>query len=719
MERLTPERKEELAELIARYVSIILLAEIVRSQGVVANFDDIRKAAPSDPHENIKAVALAVIEAYEKAGKLLGLIQELYQRARSDSGFTQAMAGFLSSLSLQALKGAGEQQGAFALRANFLQSPRLSRFLTNCEPKLCVITARADAGGGQVKYSNGTGFLVGPDLVLTARHVLKNHIADGKQIRPSPGPLYAFFDHLSGEPIMDVDGITESLRARARAVEFAADWLVCACDDIPGEAFKDPTEAQIELLQAKLDYALVRLVEPIGAYSRYVYGGNRRGWFNLVQFPDRTPRPDERIIIPQHPSGQPQRIDFGRFKELDASSTRLRYDAETAGGTSGAPCFNQDYELVGVHNAAYLRPDRTADFNQAVQFSKIMTQLRPKYPASANAAESPLWSVSPDPLKPRVIVGRKGIMNWISGAMAEFPASRSERIHAVQATRRGGKTFSIEILKAALRDTSDRLVELGTGVEKIPTTAADFASAIVTQIGIPLEGIRPMPPRPSSEQTEGQSEDKLNVWLSDALPRWFNDVLLDARELEGNLSAEARMRIDNAAPGVPPHPRDLEIANAVPPIKEKRSRWQRIWIVIDNAAPQSINQLRDIITGLAGSRLDEAAVPNELRRIRWLFLGEEKPAFLGAISWENLDPSTILATSEAVRECIRNFAASYKSTPPQDEMLGLAAIFVEEEVGREPLKSSYDNPLTRLEALQIVIGSLQPKFTRIFGTPRT
>ncbi|WP_141688471.1 trypsin-like serine peptidase [Bradyrhizobium paxllaeri] len=710
METLTVERKQQLADLIARNVSLVMLADIVSSQGVVANFDEIRKAAPPDPHENIKSVALAVIEIYEKSQLLLRFIQELYRRGWSDSGFAQAMSGFLP------LDRAGEQQAAFALRANFLQSPRLSRFLNDCEPKLCVITAKADLGG-HVQYSNGTGFLVGPDLVLTARHVLKYHISkDGQQITPSPGPLYAFFDHLFGEPIINIDAITPQLRTRARAVEFANNWLVAACDDIPGEAFDEPTAEQILELQEKLDYALVRLVEPIGAYSRHVYGGTRRGWFDLSRFLERTPRRDDRIIIPQHPSGQPQRIDFGRFNKLDASLTRLRYDAETAGGTSGAPCFDQDYELVGVHNAAY-RPHNIAVFNQAVHLAKIMNQLRDKYPPNADAGTSALWSVSPDSLKPRVIVGRKALMDWISGAMAEFPASRSQRVHAVEAERRGGKTFSIEILKAALRDASDRIVEFGTGVEKIPTTPADFASAVVTQLGIPPESIPAMPPRPSVEQSEGQSEDKLNDWLSDGIPRWFNNILLGARELKGNLTKEAKMRIDNPVPGVPPDPRDLDIANAVPPITERRSRWKRIWIVIDNAAKENIGPLSEIITALVGSRPEETAVPNELRRIRWLFLGE-KPAFLGTISWENLNPSAVLANSEAVRECIRNFASSYNSTP-QDQMLGLAAILVEELVSLEPLKSEYENPLKRLEALQIAIGSLQSKFARLFGASLT
>lgn len=706
MERLTSEKRHELADLIATNVALVMLADIVRSQGIVPNFDEIRKAAPPDPRENARAVALAVIEAYENAGQLLRLIQELYRRGWADSGFARAMSGFLP------LKGAGEQQAAFALRANFLQSPRLSKFLNECESKLCVITARADVDG-EVVYSNGTGFLVGPNLVLTARHVLKHHISDdGQQIAPSLGPKYAFFDHLFGEPIIKIDGVTPQLRARARAVEFASEWLVTSGNDIPGEAFNEPTAIQIAELQEKLDYVLVQLVEPIGDYSRYVYGGNRRGWFDLSRFPDRIPRKDDRIIIPQHPSGQPQRIDFGRFSKLDVSLTRLQYDAETAGGTSGAPCFNQDYELVGVHNAAYC-PHNIAVFNQAVHFGKIMNRLRAKYPPNTDAGASTLWSVSPDLLKPRVIVGRKVLMNWICEAMTELPERRKQRVHAVKAKRRGGKTFSIEILKAALRGASDRIVEFGTRVEKIPTTAADFASAVVTQIGIPLDSIPAMPPRPSSEQSEG----RLNDWLSESIPRWFNAILLRARELEGDLSAEAKIRIDNPVPGVPPDPRDLEIANAIPPLIEKRSRWQRIWVIIDDAAAANIDPLSEIITGMMGSRLDENAVPNELRRIRWLFLGEEKPAFLGDISWENLDPLAILADSEAVKECIRSFAASYNSTP-QDQMLGLAAIDVEELVSAPPLDADFNNPLKRLEALQIAIGSLEPKFVRLFG-PRT
>lgn len=707
--QLTADQKLGLADVIAGNVFIVLLADIVRSQGVVTNFDDIRKAAPSDPQENVRAVALAVIEEYESRGYTLFLIEELYRRGWGNSGFTEAMSQFLP------LNTGGEQQAAFALRAHFLQSTRLNEFLTECEPRLCVITTKAEVAG-RILYSNGTGLLVAPDLVLTARHVLEHHILNGQQLRPSPGPLFAFFDHLGGDPIIQVDEATPQLRARTRPVLFHADWLVDTRDDIPGEAFDQPTPNQIADLKVKLDYALVRLAEPVGNYSRHAYGGARRGWFDLSQYAAPTMRQHDRIIIPQHPGGQPQRIDFGRFSKFDPSNTRLRYDAETAPGTSGAPCFNQEYQLVGMHNAAFA-PNNIVIFNQAVHFDQIMNRLRPRYPpAAASGTSSSLWSVSPDLTSPRVIVGRGPLLEWIKNASVELPPSRKHRVYATAATQRGGKTFSLEILKAALPGTSDRIVEFGTDVEKIPTGVPDFVSALLTQLRITpddIRGVRPMPPRPSREQTEGVSEDKLNVWLSRSLPVWFNEILLKARdEHQVDLRNEAQMRVQNPKPGLPPDPKDVEIANWPTAVYEKRSRWQRIWVVIDNASEDAIKPLQELITGLVGSRLDENAVPEELRRIRWLFLGQQKPDFIGEISWEGLDPKTVSADSEAVKECIRNLAASF-DLRPHDQMLALAAIDVEEAVLNPPHQAAFAEPLKRLETLQAVIGSLHPKFARI------
>ena len=62
---LTEENRLNSPISLHRNVSVVMLADVVRSQGIVQDFAAIRKAAPPDPHESAKAVALAIIEAYE------------------------------------------------------------------------------------------------------------------------------------------------------------------------------------------------------------------------------------------------------------------------------------------------------------------------------------------------------------------------------------------------------------------------------------------------------------------------------------------------------------------------------------------------------------------------------------------------------------------------------------------------------------------------------
>jgi hypothetical protein len=67
---------------------------------------------------------------------------------------------------------------------------------------------------------------------------------------------------------------------------------------------------------------LIKLAEPIGAYSHWQSGGLRCGW---VKFPyEAVPAglvPDDRIVIPHHPKDEIQQFDFDRNKITDSSET--------------------------------------------------------------------------------------------------------------------------------------------------------------------------------------------------------------------------------------------------------------------------------------------------------------------------------------------------------------------------------------------------------------
>jgi hypothetical protein len=313
--------------------------------------------------------------------------------------------------------------------------------------------------------------------------------------------------------------------------------------DSDGEIL-DPSPAQLIELAKRLDYALVRLSEPIGVYSRRASGGVRRGWFDLSAIVGNvTLARHDRIIIPQHPYGQPQRIDFGRFDHADRSDTRIRYSTETGEGTSGAPCFNQNFRLVGVHNAAF-RPSGVTIANQAVYFDVIAAKMFPHYANVNTAAPSLPWSVSDNLDRPEVIIGRQKFLDWTNRGLSDEPAKRAERIYAAVALRpRCGKSFSLRILKASLRDNSEILVEFGTSLEKLPDNVTDFVSAFFNQLRIPLSELATMPPRPSPETTGGPAEDKLNAWYSRVLPTWFDSILRRYGEWEADLRVEAAERV--------------------------------------------------------------------------------------------------------------------------------------------------------------------------------
>ena len=191
----------------------------------------------------------------------------------------------------------------------------------------------------------GTGFLIGADLVLTARHVLDPAI-DGN----TPLNRVTFrFDYkkllAGGDPS---PGVTYGLAAK--------DWLVASDRD--------------------LDFATVRLdapagEEPIGSREAEP-DAPRRGWIALPTG-EMTYAPDTPLLILHHPMGTSLKLAMKMVSIGGGnSSPRLRHRTNTAGGSSGAPCFDIDWNLIALHVATEpLQP-----FNLAVPIGPIADMLR-------------------------------------------------------------------------------------------------------------------------------------------------------------------------------------------------------------------------------------------------------------------------------------------------------------------------------------------------------
>jgi len=202
----------------------------------------------------------------------------------------------------------------------------------------------------------GTGFLIGPDMVLTNWHVIEQ----AKKIDKLDS-LGCRFDYLQLPDGTQQAGQLIPLRADA-CVDFSV-YSIAETTNNP--EYPPPT-------QEELDYALLRLGTVVGQQS---IEGSVRGWIALPNAP--MPLPAEApLLIVQHPEGAPMKLalDTQAVIGRNDNGTRLRYKTNTDPGSSGSPCFTMDWNLVALHH--YGDPKwREPLFNQGVPMELIRNRI--------------------------------------------------------------------------------------------------------------------------------------------------------------------------------------------------------------------------------------------------------------------------------------------------------------------------------------------------------
>lgn len=201
---------------------------------------------------------------------------------------------------------------------------------------------------------SGSGFLVGADLVLTNDHV----------IDPPHRQIAARFDHPSGE--------RQAIPAViARVTEILDRSPPSAHDFDPGQ--------RGEATADELDYALLRLERPLGAEPIGAHAdpdAPMRGWLDITLSGSTTITPGMPLVIVQHPLGGPMALAFDTngMLGLNVSGTRVRYRNNTEHGSSGSPCFDQDWNPVALHQSSGLHKPRPV-FNQGIPLSAIAARI--------------------------------------------------------------------------------------------------------------------------------------------------------------------------------------------------------------------------------------------------------------------------------------------------------------------------------------------------------
>ena len=244
---------------------------------------------------------------------------------------------------------AGNLESVLSLVNPLLNSRTWTHQLLNLEAQVC----RIEIDG----VLNGTGFLVGPNVVMTCYHVMETLISDWeeKQGPPSHKVVFRFDYHVTSRGAT-TRGVTCELAKK--------DWLLKYQPRSPMDDLPDP---QPSLPSRKhLDYALLRIAK--------VPPGKKRYGLEPTKGSVKVADP---LFIIGHPADGPgaQRLslDTRAVVKVAGIGPRLRYRTNTLGGSSGSPCFTADWKLVAMHQGR--DPATPPTFNIGIPFTEILPVL--------------------------------------------------------------------------------------------------------------------------------------------------------------------------------------------------------------------------------------------------------------------------------------------------------------------------------------------------------
>jgi V8-like Glu-specific endopeptidase len=257
-------------------------------------------------------------------------------------------------------------------KLGFLDFRAFVKNLADVEGRIARVAVETSSG---TKY--GTGFLVGPDALLTNYHVVMAAI-DAKLAGDTvagQAVSILFDDKVMANNTKVCDGTPYKLASGDR-------WLI---DHSPYSAMDgkpDPTSGAPD--SSELDYALLRLAEsaaldPVGGERFAGPGGTSRGFVKIGDGGhDQDYAAGRPLFIVQHPDGGSLKLalDTEGMIGPNSNKTRVRYKVNTLGGSSGSPCFNADFQVIALHHSGDPRTKASAEYNEGIPLRAIRALLK-------------------------------------------------------------------------------------------------------------------------------------------------------------------------------------------------------------------------------------------------------------------------------------------------------------------------------------------------------
>lgn len=366
----------------------------------------------------------------------------------------------------------------------------------------------------------GTGFLIGPDTVITNFHVVEKALS--KEHSTFKHQVTCRFDHAQ------LASGGSRLGRVVAVLPQCLDFSPYAAADLDPNLQTPPTDDE-------LDYALLTLSEPVGNEASPM--SPTRGWITIPETVAPF-TPNQTFIIIQHPLTAPkQTTKQVKFLNVDSRGTRVIYQADTHPGSSGSPCFTDEYELAALHH----RGDpqwASPTLKQGIPIGKIRARLLKK----DLAAKIPeCLGVESARIVLETIVDRKdehGIARFISDWKSDIVATRDGVLRLkVQKQLHDFLHRCQKLLPLLLTTTESTDARNGVAILKIQgkMLSDDLGRIRVIAAALPLiVGLRPIDNKPWIDLMTKVAET-----LRNPASAWPNDYLEAIMEFR----SEIRVRL--------------------------------------------------------------------------------------------------------------------------------------------------------------------------------
>jgi V8-like Glu-specific endopeptidase/WD40 repeat protein len=199
---------------------------------------------------------------------------------------------------------------------------------TKCAASVCKIEIP-----GLNRY--GTGFLISPNLVITNHHVIKQ--SEDEDLNENARSALLTFGNYKADMGELAPGIVINVNQDEPVVEYS------------------PTDS--------LDFVLLSIES------------NPNEDVEPLKISKDIPKKYSPLNIIQHPGNQEMKVSLARngITAINKGKDRIQYVTHTARGSSGSPCFNNNWELVGLHHAGI--EETVIKKGQGILFSSIYQQI--------------------------------------------------------------------------------------------------------------------------------------------------------------------------------------------------------------------------------------------------------------------------------------------------------------------------------------------------------